>query len=217
MALGYQRSLAKEDLWALDTEHQSEHIADQIIMHWERRLKASKEWNAKLDDGSYKPSIFRRAGWKVKSKIGLGKADGRQDIPELYWAISDTFKVQWWSAGLLKVISDTLSVTSLLVTRRIITFATGRYASSRGIPGYTAEPIGHGVGWAFLLFFMLFGASICLNFFFYNSMQVGVFSRAGLIAALYRRAMTLSGKARTTITNGRLVNHISTDISRIDL
>jgi ATP-binding cassette subfamily C (CFTR/MRP) protein 1 len=217
MSLGYQRTLAKEDLWALDRQHQSEYLADQVITHWERRNKEAQEWNARLDDGSYKPSALRRSWWKTKSSIGLGKADGRQDIPELYWAISDTFKVQWWSAGLLKVISDTLSVTSLLVTRRLITYATGRYAASRGIPGYTAEPVGHGVGWAFLLFFMLLTSSVCMNFFFYNSMQVGVFSRAALIAALYRRAMTLSGKARSVITNGRLVNHISTDISRIDL
>ncbi|KAK9896913.1 hypothetical protein P389DRAFT_194562 [Cystobasidium minutum MCA 4210] len=216
MALGYQRPLAKEDLWALDVQHQSEHLADQVITNWERRLTASKEWNAKLDDGSFKPSLLRKAGWRLKSTIGLGRPDGRQDVPELYWAVSDTFKLQWWSAGILKVIADTLSVTSILVTRRIITYATGRYLSSRGVPGYTAEPVGHGVGWAFLLFFMLLGSSLCLNFFFYNSMQVGVFSRGALIAALYRRAMTLSGKARATISNGRLVNHISTDISRID-
>lgn len=216
MALGYQRQLAKEDLWALDVQHQSEHLADLVISNWERRLKASKEWNAKLEDGSFKPSILRKGAWKLKSSIGLGRADGKQDIPELYWAVSDTFKIQWWSAGILKVIADTLSVTSILVTRRIITYATGRYASARGIPGFTPEPVGHGIGWAFLLFFMLLGSSVCLNFFFYNSMQVGVFSRGALIAALYRRAMTLSGKARATISNGRLINHISTDISRID-
>ena len=47
-------------------------------------------------------------------------------------------------------------------------------------------------------------------------MAVGVMARAALISAIYRRSMVLSGKARQTITNGRLVNHISTDISRID-
>lgn len=217
MALGYQRPLAKEDLWQLGERHRSEHLADTMIGHWERRYAEMVSWNARLDSGEYKPSVLRRGWWKTRSKIGLGRADGRKNVPELYWALSDTFKLQWWSAGLLKVIADTLSVTSLLVTRRIIEFATSRYAASRGVPGYTAEPIGHGVGWAFLLFFMQLISSFCMNYFFYNSMQVGVFSRAALIAALYRRAMTLSGKARATITNGRLVNHISTDISRIDL
>lgn len=41
-------------------------------------------------------------------------------------------------------------------------------------------------------------------------------ARGALIAAIYRKSMKLSGKARTVITNGKLINHISTDVSRID-
>lgn len=46
--------------------------------------------------------------------------------------------------------------------------------------------------------------------------QCGILARAALISAVYRRAMRLSGKSRVTITNSKLVSHISTDISRID-
>lgn len=77
-------------------------------------------------------------------------------------------------------------------------------------------PIGHGIGWAFLLLFLQLTASLCLHAFFVASMSVGVLSRGALIAALYRKALSLSGKSRTVITNGRLVNHMGTDISRID-
>jgi hypothetical protein len=52
--------------------------------------------------------------------------------------------------------------------------------------------------------------------FFVRSAGTGVLARGALIASLYRHAVKLSGKSRTTITNSQLVNHISTDISRID-
>ena len=40
--------------------------------------------------------------------------------------------------------------------------------------------------------------------------------RGGLITAIYDRSLKLSSRARATLTNGKLVNHISTDVSRID-
>lgn len=47
-------------------------------------------------------------------------------------------------------------------------------------------------------------------------MEVGVLSRGTLIAAVYRQSMIMSGKSRAEIPNGKLVSHISTDVSRID-
>jgi hypothetical protein len=47
-------------------------------------------------------------------------------------------------------------------------------------------------------------------------MGTGVLSRAGLISAIFDRALQFSQKSRGEIPNGKLVNHISTDTSRID-
>ena len=59
-------------------------------------------------------------------------------------------------------------------------------------------------------------SSICQNHFFYRSTTTGVLLRGGLITAIYDRSLRLTTRARTTLTNGKLVNHISTDVSRID-
>ena len=56
-----------------------------------------------------------------------------------------------------------------------------------------------------------------MNHFFYRAMGTGVLLRAGLITAIYNKALTLSTRARHIHPNGKLVNHISTDVSRIDL
>ncbi|KIL64510.1 hypothetical protein M378DRAFT_163292 [Amanita muscaria Koide BX008] len=47
-------------------------------------------------------------------------------------------------------------------------------------------------------------------------MSTGVLLRGGLITAIYSRSLRLTSRARSTLTNGKLVNHISTDVSRID-
>ncbi len=59
-------------------------------------------------------------------------------------------------------------------------------------------------------------ASLCTHHFFYRSASTGVLLRGGLITAIYARSLRLTSRARSTLTNGKLVNHISTDVSRID-
>jgi ABC-type multidrug transport system fused ATPase/permease subunit len=81
----------------------------------------------------------------------------------------------------------------------------------------TAAPgIGSGIGMAIGLLLMQLLASACTHHFFYRGASSGVLLRAGLITAIYRRALRLTSRARSTLPNGKLVNHISTDVSRID-
>ncbi|GAA5952191.1 hypothetical protein JCM8115_003528 [Rhodotorula mucilaginosa] len=214
LTTGYQRTLVPTDLWKMPDEFQAGIMADRLMNNFEKRRKSVEDWNRALDDGSYKPSTMRKAWWRVGKAFG-GSGDGRRKVG-LAMALSDTFFWKFWAAGILKIISDGLTVTSPLVTRALITFATDAYASHRGIPGYEAKPIGVGIGLAFGLWGMQICSSLCLHSFFYHSAGSGVLIRATLIAALYRKAMKLSGKARTIVTNGRLVNHIGTDCSRID-
>jgi len=56
-----------------------------------------------------------------------------------------------------------------------------------------------------------------MNHYFYRSAGTGVLLRAGLITAIYDKALTLSNRARHIHSNGKMVNHISTDVSRVDL
>jgi hypothetical protein len=59
-------------------------------------------------------------------------------------------------------------------------------------------------------------ASLTQHHFFYRASSTGVLLRGGLITAIYNRSLKLTSRARSTLTNGKLVNHISTDVSRID-
>lgn len=82
--------------------------------------------------------------------------------------------------------------------------------------GESVPGIGTGVGLTFILLVMQLITSLCTHHFFYRSTSTGVLLRGGLITAIYDRSLKLTSRARSTLTNGKLVNHISTDVSRID-
>lgn len=62
------------------------------------------------------------------------------------------------------------------------------------------------------LLMVIYAFKVCSN----TRSPTGVLLRGGLIHAVYQHSLRLTSRARSTLTNGKLVNHISTDISRID-
>ena len=48
-------------------------------------------------------------------------------------------------------------------------------------------------------------------------MTTGLLARAALTSSIYKRGVSLTGKARTNLTNAALVTHISTDVSLSDM
>ncbi|GAA96149.1 uncharacterized protein L969DRAFT_91604 [Mixia osmundae IAM 14324] len=215
LALGYKRPLEKADLWKIDDARSASALSQVLMANFQKRFDAADEWNRRLDSGQYKPTVARRTLWRFLAFFNIGQADGRVKAG-LAMALSDTFFWKFWSAGALKIVSDTLLVTSPLITKKIINYGLQHYEHAHGVAGISDPGIGYGVGLAIGLFAMQFVASLCMHQFFARSMEVGVFARGALISSIYRRALVLSGKSRATITNGKLVSHISTDASRID-
>jgi hypothetical protein len=104
-----------------------------------------------------------------------------------------------------------------LVVKALINFATESYADHRISGSASKVPsVGIGIGLTFGLLALQMVTSLCTHHFFYRSSSTGVLLRGGLITAIYSRSLRLTSRARSTLTNGKLVNHISTDISRID-
>ncbi|CAO1615594.1 unnamed protein product [Parajaminaea phylloscopi] len=124
-----------------------------------------------------------------------------------------------WSGVFIKGLGDISQVTSPLVVKQIIKFGQLRYEAHVDPVGYVARhggqppPVGHGIGYAFLLFIMQVLASLFAHQFFFRSMSVGVYSRSALIASIFKRSTKMNAKDRSP---GKLLNHASTDVSRID-
>ncbi|KAJ7671586.1 ABC transporter [Mycena polygramma] len=217
LSLGYQRPLEATDLYKLGDERASAYIAEKITTSFDRRHKAAIEYNIRLANGDISPG-WRAIWWTVrggraKREKQWREKDGKRRA-SLVWAMNDSVKWWFWSGGILKVIGDTAQITSPLVVKAIINFATTSYVAHNS--GGKPPPIGTGIGLAFALLAMQLIGSLGQHHFFYRAMSTGVLVRGGLITAIYARSLRLTSRARSTLTNGKLVNHISSDISRID-
>jgi hypothetical protein len=237
LGLGYARPLEATDLYKLQSERGAAYIADQITESFARRMKIANEYNEKLANGEIKPGL-KALWWTILGNREAKEKKWRDETgrkkASIVMAMNDSVKWWFWSAGIFKVAGDTAQITSPLVvkvrfycfplphplinifvrSKAIINFATESFANHQlGLP---VPGIGKGVGLAIALFCLQVISSLCNNQFFYRSMSTGVLLRGGLITAIYSRSTRLTARARSTLTNGKLVNHISTDVSRID-
>lgn len=103
-------------------------------------------------------------------------------------------------------------------TSEISTFHTR--ASAAACYSLSLTPIllglGKGIGLVIALVILQLIGSLCQHHFFYRATSTGVLLRGGLIMAIYSRYLRLTTRVRATLSNGRLVNHIPTDVCRID-
>ena len=120
MTLGYARPLEAPDLWKLQDHRSSAHIADLIDQSYTRRVKAANEYNERLRKGEVSPGL-KGVWWSVTGKRAEKEKEWREKSgprkASLTFAINDSVKWWFWSAGILKVIGDTAQVTSPLVVK----------------------------------------------------------------------------------------------------
>ncbi|KAG0700067.1 ABC protein [Suillus ampliporus] len=232
MVLGYQRALQASDLYKMDTPRESAVLAAKLEAAWQQRVKAAADWNARLESGAFKPSLFKRTGWALRAISSQGQkqgttwserratfqkhwreSEGRKEA-SLTWALNDVFCSMFWIAGVFKVFGDTGQLMSPVVLRQIILFVEERSAAI--IAGEPVPNVGRGIVMALGLFVISLASSVCTHQYFWRSMETGILVRAALITCIYERGVNLTGKARVKLDNAALVNHISTDVSRID-
>ncbi|KAL5526288.1 hypothetical protein ACEPAF_8011 [Sanghuangporus sanghuang] len=226
MVLGYQRTLQVPDLWKMDPSRESGSLSAKLDETWSRRVHAAEEWNRRLASGEVQANIFKRASWNIRALFPSSKAKGTTYLerraafekhwcessgvaePSLAWALNDVFGLHFWLGGLFKVLGDTSQLMAPLLVKAIINLAKE--------DSHSGAQVARGVGMAIGLFLITITASVGQHQFFWRSMSTGVLARAALISSIYKRGVMLTPKARTTLNNAALVNHISTDVSRID-
>ncbi|KAI6039827.1 ABC protein [Pisolithus marmoratus] len=176
-------------------------MTNLMVLGYQRTLQASDLY--KLD--------VSRQGWpsggKARScrRTGLEQhwreAGGRKHA-SLAWALNDVFGRSFWSGGVFKVVGDATQLMGPLVLKAIITFAEQRSAAHSA--GEPLPNVGRGIGLALGLWVLTIVASVCINQFFWHSMETGILARAALIACIYERGVKLTGKERVKLTNACL-------------
>ncbi|KAJ7086329.1 ABC protein [Mycena belliarum] len=221
MILGYQRTLQASDLWRLGPEQSAEHLTAALEAAWARRVAAAADWNARLESGEARAGVWKRVRWALPGRDARAlekqwrEKEGRREA-SLAWALNDVLGHLFWRGGVFKVVSDTSQLCGPLLVKALINFAKARARAEAD--GVRPASIGNGVGMAIGLWGVIVLASICQHQFFFRSMTTGVLARTALTGALYARAVGLSPRARASagLTNSAVLNHVSTDVSRVD-
>ncbi|KAF2876322.1 P-loop containing nucleoside triphosphate hydrolase protein [Massariosphaeria phaeospora] len=112
----------------------------------------------------------------------------------LVGALYDTFKVEFLIGGSCQLLASVIQAVAPFVLRYLINFALRAYISQHS--DQPAPNLGEGIGLVIGITAMQFVQSLATNHFMYRGMMVGGQARAVLIAAIFDKAMKLSGRAR---------------------
>ncbi|KAF8235236.1 multidrug resistance-associated ABC transporter [Tricholoma matsutake] len=218
LSVGFSRPLQKDDLWELPYARLTGTITDAVEANFFSRCEPDKRprhLRDKLGDlsasANFSPSWFRRT-----KTPGTPKYDA-----SLAKTLHNTFFFQIWTAGSLKLFSDTLKTTTPLLTKVILTWLTNSYiyyrlSDAQRASSDIAQPqgIGYGIGLAIGLFAMQ--GTKMTNHYMQTSMTTGLSVRTGVIGNIFRKSLRLSGRARLEHSVGQITTMISADATRLD-
>ncbi|KAJ7874637.1 hypothetical protein B0H13DRAFT_2348477 [Mycena leptocephala] len=178
--------------------------AEKLDAGWARHVKSADErnllaWNIMALGGRN-----RRV---EKQWCDGGRRGGRREA-SFAWALNDVF------GHVFCVIGDTGQLMGPVLVKAIIYFAKARAAAQE--TGGDLPSTGRRVAMAFGLIGIVLLASVSQHQFLHRSTATGVAVRAALTTCIYKRGVRLTGKDRVTLTNSKILNFISTDVSRID-
>lgn len=245
LVLGYRRPLEATDLWKMDGPRQAEHLSARVLDRWEARVAKADAYNRRIESGEIKPSKRMYRTWRKQAhkelsenlggdasvderveakatiwgmpefsqlkgieitpelerkKLLAGKVKSSCKRANLFMACLDVFWPHVLEAFFAKLLADVAQMCTALLIEHVIVSVYNR-------------DTGMGCVYTVVMFIMLLLGNFLSGRFFYKSLYVGVFCRAALVSGLFRRALNMQGRDRST---GKLTNHVSTDISRID-
>ncbi|KAJ1654030.1 hypothetical protein IWQ61_005966 [Dispira simplex] len=203
----HQYMLAGEDL-DYDCPEEKANIFSRITFSWmssllalgyQRVLTLDDMWDLPRDVQTKPVSDRFQRFWKreqSKSKPSLVKAS-------IY-----TFGGPFALAAIFKLGQDILAFVQPQLLGHLLRF----------IQDYTTEerqPNANGYFIALSMFFTAVLQTGLLHQYFQLCMMTGLRVRAGLVTAIYRKALTLSNSARQQFTVGEIVNRMSVDAQRL--
>ncbi|XP_025906528.1 canalicular multispecific organic anion transporter 1 [Nothoprocta perdicaria] len=217
---GYRKPLEMEDLWELKDKDKIKTISAALHKNMktllkkaqaemEKRKRKKKLRESDLDLGNQmnkaqSQDVLVLEEKQTKKKKKKAKGDSK-DFPR-GWLLKTLFKTFWQNLLLsvaFKLVHDILVFVSPQLLKLLISFVSDPDAFAW--QGYL---------YSILLFLVALVQSICLQQHFHLCFQLGVSVRASLMAAIYKKALTVSSTTRKESTVGETVNLMSADAQR---
>jgi len=129
----------------------------------------------------------------------------RKSNPSIVKTFIRVFGPKWIPSGILKFLSDCCNLTSPIILELLLDYVTNEHTEA----SYK--------GWIYagILLVLQLLATIFINTYFELVMEVGLCVRATIIGVIYRKMLKLSQNAKQHLTEGQIINIVSSDSSRI--
>ncbi|XP_065495552.1 ATP-binding cassette sub-family C member 2 isoform X1 [Caloenas nicobarica] len=219
---GYRKPLEIEDIWELKGENKTQAIyaaleknmktavsKAQVELEKRKRKKRHRERDPDHGNNMSKAQsqdiLVLEEKQPKKKKKDKGDSSPCKDYPR-GWLIKTLFKTFWKNLLIsvaIKLVHDALVFVSPQLLKLLIAFVSDE--ESFAWQGYA---------YTILLFLTALIQSICLQQYFTLCFLLGTNVRASLIAAIYKKALTMSSATRKESTVGETVNLMSADAQR---
>ncbi|NXH94045.1 MRP2 protein, partial [Pachycephala philippinensis] len=220
---GYRKPLEIEDVWELKDKDKTKALYTafeknmkttmrkaQVELEKRKRKKRRREGDPdhvnNMSKAQSQDVLVLKQPKKKKKKKGDNADSGPPKDYAKGWlmkALGKTFRQNLLLAVAFKVVHDALVFVSPQLLKLLIAFVSDE--DSFAWQGYL---------YAILLFLTALIQSLCLQQHFSLCFQLGINVRASLIAAIYKKALTMSGATRKESTVGETVNLMSADAQR---
>ncbi|KFZ64856.1 Canalicular multispecific organic anion transporter 1, partial [Podiceps cristatus] len=220
---GYRKPLEIEDIWELKDKDKTQSIYTvleknmktavrkaQAELEKRKRKKRCREGGPDHGNNMSKAQsqdvlVLEEKQPKRKKKGHKEDSGPRKDFPR-GWLVKTLCKTFWKNLLLsvaFKLVHDGLVFVSPQLLKLLIAFVSDE--ESFAWQGYL---------YAILLFLTALMQSLCLQQYFSLCFHLGINVRASLIAAIYKKALTMSSITRKESTVGETVNLMSADAQR---
>ncbi|XP_051473900.1 ATP-binding cassette sub-family C member 2 isoform X2 [Apus apus] len=220
---GYRKPLEIEDIWELKSKDKTQAISTDFEKNMktavkkaqvelEKRKRKKRRWEGDPDHGnnlskarSQDILVLEEKGEKRKKKGDKEESSPSKDFPR-GWLVKTLCKTFWQNlllAMAFKVVQDALVFVSPQLLKLLIAFVSDE--ESFAWQGYL---------YTVLLFLTALLQSLCLQQYFNLCFLLGINVRACLVAAIYKKALTMSSATRKESTVGETVNLMSADAQR---
>ncbi|XP_028942698.1 canalicular multispecific organic anion transporter 1 isoform X2 [Antrostomus carolinensis] len=220
---GFRKPLEIEDIWELKSKDKTKAIyavleknmktavrKAQGELEKRKRKKRRREGDADHGNNMTKAQskdilVLEEKQPKRKKKEDKGDSVPHKDFPR-GWLVKTLCKTFWQNLLLsvaFKLVHDGLVFVSPQLLKLLIAFVSDE--ESFAWQGYL---------YSILLFLTALIQSLCLQQYFSLCFQLGTNVRASLIAAIYKKALTMSSATRKESTVGETVNLMSADAQR---
>ncbi|XP_067995695.1 ATP-binding cassette sub-family C member 2 isoform X1 [Melanerpes formicivorus] len=220
---GYRKPLEIEDTWELKSKDKIQAIHSvfeknmkaavrkaQAELEKRKRKKRRREGDPDLGNNLSKTQsqdilVLEEKPPKRKKRGDKGDSSSQKDYARgwLMKTLGKTFWQKLLLAVAFKLVNDVLTFVSPQLLKLLIAFVSDK--ESFAWQGYL---------YAILLFLTAVIQSLSLQQYFTLCFHLGINVRASLIAAIYKKALTISGATRKEATVGETVNLMSADAQR---